>query len=433
MKPSSPKLYVYVDNRAVSRSVTSYSGIDIRKSGSSGWRFIFKEGLFLTVNSDFVESFYFMRALLAVSSRLQPGQYEGLWGNMNGNSNDDFVPHGKTHSFESPSVDEVYLWADTWSLREVYGQSDVGMSANDNTLFTKYGHFVISNTMNPRSSANEYFSLNYKPTISVTDIDLEQKKMCTIAGETTPNPECLYDMKMLDNKLVGNTTLQNRVEFNRLYKLLSNRAPQFAATTPVSIQAMVNNDSVIPIDVIGPDDTAPGMTVTASVINSAGLEQLSQPKLDVVQSHSGDNVHYKSSLTWSVKTRDMYTLKVVATDLSGASSVMRIEIVLCACHDPEMCDYSQTWNKTGLFAYAGCKCPQGYDGPFCEQDLDGCANKPCYGKCTDRTPQEVTATIDKKQYQCAPCPSGMEGNGESCADLNECLLPESDKRRHECC
>ena len=33
MKPSSPKLYVYVDNRAVSRSVTSYSGIDIRKSG----------------------------------------------------------------------------------------------------------------------------------------------------------------------------------------------------------------------------------------------------------------------------------------------------------------------------------------------------------------------------------------------------------------
>ena len=82
-------------------------------AGSSGWRFIFKEGLFLTVNSDFVESFYFMRALLAVSSRLQPGQYEGLWGNMNGNSNDDFVPHGKTHSFESPSVDEVYLWADT--------------------------------------------------------------------------------------------------------------------------------------------------------------------------------------------------------------------------------------------------------------------------------------------------------------------------------
>jgi len=137
--------------------------------------------------------------------------------------------------------------------------------------------------------------------------------------------------------------LSSNLRSTRSLFLAANRAPQFAATTPVSIQAMVNNDSVIPIDVIGPDDTAPGMTVTASVINSAGLEQLSQPKLDVVQSHSGDNVHYKSSLTWSVKTRDMYTLKVVATDLSGASSVMRIEIVLCACHDPEMCDYSQTW------------------------------------------------------------------------------------------
>jgi len=42
-------------------------------------------------------------------------------------------------------------------------------------------------------------------------------------------------------------------------------------------------------------------------------------------------------------------------------------------------------------------------------------------ECTDRTPQEVTATIDKKQYQCAPCPSGMEGNGESCAGTSHRL------------
>ena len=131
-------------------------------------------------------------------------------------------------------------------------------------------------------------------------------------------------------------------QYTRLF-LAANRAPQFAATMPVTIHAVVNNASVVPIDIIGPDDTTPGMTVTASVINSAGLEQLSQPKLDVVRSHSGDNFHYKSSLTWSPNTRDMYTLKVVATDQSGASSVMTIAIVLCACHDPETCDYSETW------------------------------------------------------------------------------------------
>ena len=79
----------------------------------NSWRFVFKEGLFLTVYRDIVDNVYSMRAVLAVSSRLQPGQFEGLWGNLNGDGNDDFVPHGGTQSFESPTPDEVYIWANT--------------------------------------------------------------------------------------------------------------------------------------------------------------------------------------------------------------------------------------------------------------------------------------------------------------------------------
>jgi len=110
-------LYRFISDVIETECCTDLSVSDtVCWAGSSGWRFIFKQGLFLTVNSDVVESFYFMRAILAVSSRLQPGQYEGLWGNMNGNNNDDFTPHGKTHSFTSPSVDQVYLWADTCRL-----------------------------------------------------------------------------------------------------------------------------------------------------------------------------------------------------------------------------------------------------------------------------------------------------------------------------
>ena len=102
------------------------------------------------------------------------------------------------------------------SLRAVYGQSDVGTSANDYTLFTQYKGFVEPDSI---GKANDYYSLTFKPSITVADFTREQNRKCTIEGETSPNYECLYDTVLM-GETVGNATLRNRVEFNKLSTLL---------------------------------------------------------------------------------------------------------------------------------------------------------------------------------------------------------------------
>ena len=39
---------------------------------------------------------------------------------------------------------------------------------------------------------------------------------------------------------------------------------------------------------------------------------------------------------------------------------------------------------------------------------------------------------DEFEFSCEGCPEGMEGSGMECYDLNECILPSSDSRKHNC-
>ena len=67
-----------------------------------------------------------------------------------------------------------------------------------------------------------------------------------------------------------------------------------------------------------------------------------------------------------------------------------------------------------------CECTVGWEGTFCDQDIDGCAQNPCFTACTD-VPAAQSAT---SQFQCDPCPSGMGGNGQTCYDIDECLTTQ---------
>ena len=49
-----------------------------------------------------------------------------------------------------------------------------------------------------------------------------------------------------------------------------------------------------------------------------------------------------------------------------------------------------------------------------------------------RMPDEVRADLDEIEFLCEACPDGMEGTGSECYDLNECVLPSSDSRKHNC-
>ena len=65
-------------------------------------------------------------------------------------------------------------------------------------------------------------------------------------------------------------------------------------------------------------------------------------------------------------------------------------------------------------------CPKGYGRNPNDQfalcaNVDGCANSPCFAGvlCTDAAPP-------KEGFTCGSCPIGYEGDGETCADVDEC-------------
>jgi hypothetical protein len=63
-------------------------------------------------------------------------------------------------------------------------------------------------------------------------------------------------------------------------------------------------------------------------------------------------------------------------------------------------------------------CPEGY-GPdpvdnVC-MDTDGCAGVSCYGECYD-------VSAPSSGYECEACPTGTTGDGETCADIDDCAV-----------
>ena len=53
--------------------------------------------------------------------------------------------------------------------------------------------------------------------------------------------------------------------------------------------------------------------------------------------------------------------------------------------------------------------PLAYDGPFCEDDRNGCSELQCYDEssCVDIPAPGVGA-------ECGPCPTGFTGQGDKC-------------------
>lgn len=70
------------------------------------------------------------------------------------------------------------------------------------------------------------------------------------------------------------------------------------------------------------------------------------------------------------------------------------------------------------FVDVQCNCTQGRSGRYCETDEDGCVGNPCYSGCTDVPAEQLDEPGKGAGYVCAPCPAGLEGNGENCTGEN---------------
>ena len=66
------------------------------------------------------------------------------------------------------------------------------------------------------------------------------------------------------------------------------------------------------------------------------------------------------------------------------------------------------------FFIVPCTCLAGYDGTYCENDMDGCASGPCFPgvDCKDVLARDLKTT--PAGFTCGSCPSHLVGDGITC-------------------
>ncbi|XP_023933575.1 uncharacterized protein LOC106153406 [Lingula anatina] len=99
-------------------------------------------------------------------------------------------------------------------------------------------------------------------------------------------------------------------------------------------------------------------------------------------------------------------------------SVWRAKISFCKCENNGTCVFHE--EQMSSFAFAYCMCQDGYGGQFCEEDIDGCADNPCYFGVVCHDVPAPDLLYNPLGYRCGECPFGLIGNGQTCVDLDEC-------------
>ena len=132
--------------------------------------------------------------------------------------------------------------------------------------------------------------------------------------------------------------------------------------------------------------------------------------------------------SWTIPKVDNISLAFYATDSLNATSILSVQLQICACSNGGNCTLIGLSNSDAQSVVMNCDCPKGlflavlhayciyytihaaYDGSFCEKDRNGCLEASCFTgvQCYDVPAPGVGIT-------CGPCPIGYLGDGSNCA------------------
>ncbi|XP_038045830.1 uncharacterized protein LOC119720271 isoform X3 [Patiria miniata] len=252
----------------------------------------------------------------------------------------------------------------------------------------------------PNESYDSLNDPNFNPDFLQDLLDrLPQDKIDEAKAVCGSSKACLYDSLALNDTSIGMATLVLN-EMNTINMALSTNFPP-NLTLVETIAVVVGQTFTLQLEAADPD----GDNITYHLL----------------QTVEGASISSDGGLfTWTPTNRSKVSIGFLATD-GRANATLEPIVKLCDCENDGTCLFDQFVSGTNLvedrFGVVLCECQMGFTGESCDMDYDACADNPCFTgvACTDEAPPSYNST-------CGLCPEGLEGDGRSCQDINECEL-----------
>ncbi|XP_046852402.1 uncharacterized protein LOC124445696 isoform X2 [Xenia sp. Carnegie-2017] len=305
----------------------------------------------------------------------------GLAGKWNDDIEDEFtLPNGTVLPIEASDSQIFYNFGELWRVpnNEVIYQSE-----NDEA-FRCPPNFVpvfINEALN---------SLNADTTLKE-----EANKVC---GEDVT---CLFDIGATLNVEIGKSTIDEITTINNEIEEAENRLPFFIGNVS-TINVTLGETFNLVLEAEDPDGDALSFAIS-SLPNGSYFTQTAK----------------HLNFTWNVQSDEVVGLTFIVTDSKNGSATLNPAIQLCKCQNGACFVPAATSDEVAAskssFLIMSCACQMGYTGRFCESIQDFCEgglSPPCHPL--------VTCTNKPTGPECGGCPSGYEGNGLFCLDVDEC-------------
>ncbi|XP_022099415.1 fibrillin-1-like [Acanthaster planci] len=221
------------------------------------------------------------------------------------------------------------------------------------------------------------------------------------AAESTcgDNKVCLYDALSTGDESIGAASSAQNSQNTVSEELATNFPPTL--TDVLSIKVVVGQVFTLSLEAVDQD----GDAITFALLESV----------------QGASITPQGGVfTWKPVDRAKVKIGFLATD-GKANATMEPIVQLCDCQNEGTCLENQYVADTNLvqdrFGVLLCQCSAGWSGELCEINFDACADNPCFPgvTCFDEDPPSL-------ESNCGPCPAGLDGDGKTCRDIDECTL-----------
>ncbi|KAK2160224.1 hypothetical protein NP493_1661g00003 [Ridgeia piscesae] len=330
---------------------------------------------------------------------------KGLFGSNNGNVNDDIAyPDGTVHpkGIQATEV-ELFEYGKSWHNTEA-----TSLFAYTTGSWSDY----TDPTFTPIFFNKDLAVMFPDETLRLTAVRLCYNSTAPTAFDPTPEVRraCYFDYKVTNSEEAARDANTGTAEYQKEKSNVENHSPTILnGDATLDVQLGQSYSTLMTVQVQDTDGDTMSFSLTSD----------SPPGL-TINKHTG-------ALSW-LTVPDMSldatrkTVKVVVTD--GKVDVLWVpNVKFCKCQNGGKCNFAV--ESTQTLTVVPCECSLGYGGDFCQIDIDGCADQPCFSGvlCTDVAASDLSNHPDG--FLCGTCPVGLTGDGSSCIDKDECLDPKT--------